>query len=119
MSNFRYRLRESAKILAIGENDVKNRILLACTQHFFLATPFLEDNLPKYFVDAWETIFNELSKKDWKEYGIEGNKLQATLYRMHKKTASRIAEQIWKLFIEYEEFLKGNFTISDDERAYK
>jgi len=107
MSNFRFRVRESVKILATGENDVKNRLELACVSHLFLATPFLEEELPFYFKEKWEGTFIRLTSKEWGALNIEGDRLRATLHGMHKTTASKIALEVWELYREYEEYLKS------------
>ncbi|MDZ7753858.1 MAG: hypothetical protein U5S82_19985 [Gammaproteobacteria bacterium] len=109
MSNFRYRLRETVRILAVGENDVKNRLELACSKHLFMATPFFEPDLPDYFKFKYDKIIESLTQKEWGVLEIKGDRLRATLHRMHKKTASNIALDILVLYIEYEEYVHGNF----------
>lgn len=111
MSNFRLRLGETVKILATGENDVKSRLQVACEEHFLLATLYGKKGIPDYFIGKWEDIFKKLSAKEWTVGNVKEDRLRATLYRMHKTTASRIAKEIWVLYTEYEEYMHGNFII--------
>jgi hypothetical protein len=108
MSNFRYRLRESVQILATGEGDVKNRLMLAGTNHLIFANIPEDESIPQYFRTKLESILQTLTVKEWGE-NLKGDKIRATLHRMRFKTGSEIAFEIWNLYNEYEEFLKSDF----------
>lgn len=108
MSSFKYYLYECTKILATGENDVKNRLMLASTNFLIFANTPEDESVPAYFRDKHSKILKSITKKTWNEE-LEGDKIRATLYRMHKKTASKIAVEIWDLYNQYEEFLHSGF----------
>lgn len=109
MGNFRLRLREGAKFLAIGQYDVKARLQVACTSHLLLANVAADEPIPDYFRTKLERIIAKLTTKEWNVETVEGDRLRATLHRMHGETASKIALEIWTLYTEYEEYEHGNF----------
>jgi len=108
MSNFRYRLREGASVLAIGEGDVKNRLILASSNHLIFANVPEDESIPEYFRAKLRNIIEMLSKKQWNE-DIKNDKIRATLHRMRYKTASKIALEVWNLYNEFETYLSSGF----------
>lgn len=108
MSNFRCRLRDAAKILAINPGEIKYRLQSAISDQLILANVPEENELPSYFTDSLDTIILMTSKRSWSEYS-EGDRIRATLHGKHGSTLSKIAEKIWNLHTEYEEFLASGF----------
>ena len=108
VSNFRHRLYEATKIMTTGEEDVKNRLMLASTEHLIFANIPPDSEIPDYFQRKLQLILDKLSQKQWNAT-LEGDRIRATLHLMRRKTASKIAEEIWLLFNEYEEYQKSGF----------
>ena len=104
MSNLRYRLRETVTILATHEYEIKDRLKWAVTQHFILAFPQNANSLPEYFNTKYKGILDSLTAKE-----LEGvDKVQFTILKMRKKTASIIAKNIFNLYAWSEKFV-GSF----------
>jgi len=113
MSNFRYRLREATKILATHPGEIKYRIALACTDHLVLANLVPDKDIPIYFRDKLDAFLKSISSKKWIE-NIEGDQIRETLHGKHGKTLSIIANDIWVLYNEFEEFLHSGFIPEHD-----
>ncbi len=104
MSNFRYRLREATKTLATHPGDLKYRIMSACTNHLVLANLAPDSSIPVYFRDKLDVFLESISTKKWGE-NMEGDRISATLHGKHSKTLSKIANEIWVLHNEFENYL--------------
>ncbi len=80
----------------------------AVTQQLLLAFPEHEESLPKYFSEKYMRIIDALTTKDW-----DGeDKVRATLHRMRKKTATKIAMNIFNLYKELEGYLHSGFILN-------
>jgi hypothetical protein len=108
MSDFGYRLRAATEILAAGEGDVKNRLILAVTNELLFANFPDDPRIPKYFRDKQAQILKELSTKTW-GHDLEGDRVRATIHYMRFKTASSYARRIWNLYSEFQEYEHSSF----------
>jgi hypothetical protein len=101
---------EATKLLAVGEENVKQRVQRAAEKHLvFVDIETLPDDLKPLF----ESIWNRLTQKEPTHKG-EGQ-IQAAVSPMHKKTAAKIAEDIWKLNrILQERRLTGDWSQFED-----
>jgi hypothetical protein len=111
LGNLQHRVRESARILATGRGDIKDRLTVAMLNKFLLANVPDEPDLPDYFRIEIAGIISELTVKSWNGE----DRLRATLYRMRQKTAQTYAERIWCLHHELEEYLRSGFIPVPDE----
>ncbi len=91
LNNAVYRISQAVRLLAIGEDDVKQRLRIASETLFFV----FDDDMPDDLKPQLESIKDRLSKK-MPRYKNE-TCVDATMFYMHKKTAAKIAEDIWKL----------------------
>ena len=113
MSNFRYRLREATKILATHPGEIKYRIASACLDHLVLANLVPDEEIPVYFRDKLDAFLKSISTKKWAEH-LEGDRIRATLHGTRGKTLSKIANEIWVLYNEFEEYLHSGFIPEHD-----
>lgn len=104
MSNFRYRLREATKILATHPGKLKYRIVSACTEHLVLANLVPDDKIPIYFRDKLDTFLESISTKKWAD-NMEFDQIHATLHGKHSETLTKIANEIWTLYNDFEGYL--------------
>jgi len=80
------------EILATSEGDIKTRLQHAVMTHL----PMVEiEALPNDLKPLYKSIYDRLHKKDPTYKGQTS--IEATMYRMRKKTASEIAKDLWKL----------------------
>ena len=103
MGDFNYaagKVLMTTKVLATNPHDVKTRLIEAYNKYFvFVFSDALPDDLKPYL----ESIHNKMTEKGCE--GPEGKWPSAahhTLHRMHKKTAAKIAEEIFNLHQEIE-----------------
>jgi len=94
---FREKLSFIIHNLVIGEGDIKER-LLSSKKYFYLLKS--TKGLPDHLKDDWQFVIDNLTK-----YGpiiVEDTVMQDpilnTLQRIRKKTASKIAERIFKVY---------------------
>lgn len=94
---FREKLSYIIHNLVIGEGNIKER-LLSSKRYFYLLKS--TKGLPDYLKDDWQFVIDNLTK-----YGpvmVEDTVMQDpilhTLRRIRKKTASKIAERIYKVY---------------------
>lgn len=92
LSYSRVKIREATEILAISTGTVKERVMLAASRRLVFADVAA---LPPDLQPVLRSIWERLLKKD-PTYADE-SRLQATLFRMHQSTASKIAKDIWRL----------------------
>lgn len=86
------KLMECTEILAISEGDIKTRLQHAVLTHL----PMVEiDSFPNDLKPMYKSIYDRLHAKEPTYQGQTS--IEATMYRMRKKTASVIAKDIWKL----------------------
>ena len=95
MSNFRYRVREATKILAVGEADVKHRLKQAITDHLLLANVPNDNEIPEYFRLKHKKILSDIDS------------MGVSYFKKRNKTISKIAENVWNLHSEFEEYLSN------------
>lgn len=88
--------------MTIGENDIKSRL----RDIFGDICAIKADDFPNELKKDWESIYNRLNNKESKYKGTEYDKgsFEATMYRMHKKTASKIASDIVNLYDRFKDF---------------
>ena len=99
--NFRCRLRDSARILATGEDKIKYRLEKALLDQFLLANMVENNDIPEYFQRKHKEIVAKCTAKNSDGIG----KVKATLHGKHGKTLSKIASDIFDLHRQYEEYL--------------
>ena len=112
MSNFRCRLRDAARILATDSGEIKYRLQSAISDQLILANIPEKEDLPSYFKESLDAIITMTSLRSWSEHS-EDDRIRATLHGKHGRTLSKIAEKIWDLHREYEEFLASGFIPSN------
>ena len=112
MSNFVVKLGNATEILATGEGDVKNRLMLAVTNELIFANVPDAQSIPRYFRDKKAQIVRELKTRTW-GHGIEGDLVRATIHPMRFKTAASFARRIWQLYNEFEEYKRSRFIPQD------
>ncbi len=108
MSDFGFKLDCATEALATGGGNVKERLYFAITDHLTFANVPEDPSVPKYFREKLAQIRKELSTKTWGG-GLEGDRVRATLYRMHFKTAAKFAQRIWDLYNEFQEYKRSGF----------
>ncbi|PZW52740.1 hypothetical protein F477_03586 [Pseudomonas sp. URIL14HWK12:I3] len=95
-------LRDAVHILATSSGDVKFGLFLAMTNKLIMANIPPDPELPEDFSKRIESVRSKLTVK---ECNVTGSIL-ATLNGMHSKTASQIAEDIWFLYTDIENFVR-------------
>ena len=113
MSNFQYRLREATKILATSPAELKYRIRIACTDHLVFANLVEDDEIPIYFRKKLDNFLKSVSSKKWAD-NIDADRISATLHGKHGKTLSKIANEIWILYNEFETYKYTGFIPEED-----
>jgi len=89
--NIRNLVSEAVRLLAVGEDEIKQRLLRAYTQKLHFVFP---NDVPAELSQSLGSIRERL----FKEPTYEGQStVEAALYRMHRKTASKIATDIFEL----------------------
>ena len=90
--------------LAIGEGDIKSRLIEA----FPHICAISEGEFPSELENEWRSIITRLTKNSSKFIGTEFDegKLKATMKRMHRKTAVKIAKDIIELHSKLEDYLE-------------
>lgn len=89
----RHQIISATRVLATYPADMKTRLRKAYLDHLNFA---LVDDVPENLKPHLRSIHERMTCKDpkWKGQG----RVDATLLRMHAKTASKIADSIWELF---------------------
>ena len=100
LGNFRFRLRSTVELLAIGTGDVKQRLFLAVTNHLVLANSPDVPELPARFRNELTSIIEGLTSRS--SPGL--STIQATLHSMRLVRAAGFAERIWELHRAFEAF---------------
>lgn len=92
--------------LAIGAEDIKIRLKRAF-RHICAVD---RNDLPEALAKDWGSIIDRLTKRvsKWKGTEYDEGRLKATLYRMHKKTAVKIAKDIVELHSQLEDYFEEN-----------
>jgi len=94
---FREKLSYIIHNLVIGEGDIKER-LLSSKRYFYLLKS--TKGLPDYLKDDWQFVIDNLTKHGpvMVEDTVMQDPILNTLQRIRKKTASKIAERIFKVY---------------------
>lgn len=103
-SNAINRLYHAVKMLATEPDDIKCRLRSAYLNQICLIAL---DEFPEDLRPQIQSIHDKLNKKTQRipnQYPID-----ATLYRMHKSTASKIAKEIWDLYVIVEDRRTNDF----------
>ncbi len=86
------KLMDCTETLATSEGDIKTRLRHAVLTHL----PMVEiESLPNDLKPLYKSIYDKLHSKK-PTYRSETS-IEASMYRMRKKTASIIAKDIWRL----------------------
>jgi hypothetical protein len=100
------RTRWAVEILALGEADIKRRLHVAWCQQLSLAWLALgsvpRDQVIGDLHERFEKIVHALTCKPRSGFG---STLDATLHRMQRRTAAKIAREIWTVHRGLEEGL--------------
>ena len=99
------KLSEAVFELAVGEGDIKSRLRSV----FPLLSVISKGDFPDDLQNKWESIISRLTKKESVNSGSEydeGN-YEATIIRMHKKTAVNIAKDILDIHSRLESYVSG------------
>ncbi|MBB3180804.1 hypothetical protein FHW64_005243 [Variovorax sp. Sphag1AA] len=89
--NTEYLASQSVRLLAVGEHGVKDRLLRAYTERLQFVFP---DDVPVEL----KPLVVSIRKRLFREPRFKGQStVESALYRMHGKTASAIAEDIYEL----------------------
>jgi len=113
MSNFRCRIRDAAKVLATHPGEIKYRLHSAIIDELLLADVPETEDIPSYFREGLKVILSKVSTRSWSK-NSQGDRVRATLHGKHGKTLSKIANEIWVLHNEYEEYLSSGFIPGPD-----
>ena len=90
--NTKDKLRDAANALATGEGDIKDRLRNALIYHF----SYVER---QYLGTQLQPIYDRVISQSRKKPRFKGDSIvEAALYRMRKKTAARIATDVWEIF---------------------
>jgi len=88
------KLNDTVHSLATSEGNIKLRLQYAASTHLPFVFSKIEA-LPNDLKSKLKVIEKSLTNKE--PTFNEQSTIEATMYRMHKKTASKIAENIWEL----------------------
>ena len=91
------KLSEAVHRLAVGEGDIRSRLMWA-SEYLNMVS---RDMLPPQLQEKWDAICNDLSK-----FPAEQDKTarEMTLRRIRKSTGSKIAQKILSLYVEMESY---------------
>lgn len=90
-NNVRHLVEETVRLLAIGERQIKDRLLLAYTQK-------LQYVFPNHVPSGLAPLLESIRKRVYREPRYKGQStVESALYRMHGKTAAAIAGDIVEL----------------------
>lgn len=98
-------VKDAVHILATSSGDIKSRLSLAMTNRFLLANIPPDPELPVAFSEKIDLIIAKLTARE--RNGAD--RVRATLRGMHNETASKIAEDIWCLYIDIENFVMSKY----------
>lgn len=84
---------QAVRLLATGEDEIKHRLLIAYTQKFQYIFP---EHVPEELRSLVVSVRRRLSKSP--TYAQQ-SVVEAALYRMRRKTASKIAEDICEIHL--------------------
>ncbi|MDE1465989.1 hypothetical protein [Spartinivicinus poritis] len=104
MSNFRHRLRLAVEELVTHQEKIKYRLESSIGQLILANVP--EDNeVPNYFREKHAKIIKKVTtcKKSGNDI-----KVRDFLHGKRGSTLSKIALEIWKLYLEYEDYLTND-----------
>jgi hypothetical protein len=100
MASLRHKekLRRALYYLAVGEGDVRERLLHAYNQIRVLR----EDEIPPGMLEELKGILKDMTRRGplIKSSVLLKDAAHHTLGRMHKRTARRIAERIYRISID-------------------
>ena len=89
--NVQYLAEEAVRLLAVGEHEIKHRLLCAYTQK-------LQYIFPTDVPPDLEPLLQSIRQRLFKEPRYESQStVESALYRMHRKTAVAIARDIVEL----------------------
>ncbi len=83
---------DCTEILATSEGDIKSRLQYAVSKHLALVEI---NSFPNDLKPIYKSIYDKLHSKEPTYNGQTA--IEASMYRMRKKTASTIAKEIWSL----------------------
>ena len=90
-SNTRHLAEQAVRILVTNEDEIKHRLLTAYTQRFSYVFP---DDVPESVRALVQSVHQRLTKEP--TYPGQ-SRAEAALYRMRRKTAAAIAEDILEI----------------------
>jgi len=93
--------------MTVGEGDVKSRLRNA----FRHMSAVSEKDFPEELKKDWRSIRKRLTKREsnYKNTPFDEGRFEATIFRMHKKTASKIAADIVDLHSRLDGFIKDGY----------
>jgi hypothetical protein len=93
--------------LTVGEGDIKSRLRKAYRHMSALS----ESNFPEDLKKDWNSIKNRLTQRasEYKDTPYDEGSFKATMFRMHRKTASKIAADIVDFHSCLEGFIKDSY----------
>ena len=94
--------------LAIGEGDIKSRLRSV----FPLLSAVSVGEFPDDLKSEWESIIHRLTKKNSINKGTEYDEgdFEATIFRMHKSTAVKIAKDILEIQSRLEDYVADGWS---------
>jgi len=92
--------------MTVGEGDIKSRLRTA----FRMISAISEKDFPEELAKDWVSIKKRLTQRDsdYKDTPYDEGSFEATMFRMHRKTASKIAADIVDLHSRLEGFFKDS-----------
>ena len=88
--------------MAVGEGDVKSRLRVAYKHMSAIS----EQDFPEHLQKDWRSIMDRLTGR---EPECDEGRFKATMHRMHKKSASRIAADVVDLHSRLEGFIEDGY----------
>jgi len=88
------RVHNANEALCVGEGDVRNRLVIAGE----ILSPLRPEDFPESLREDFCWIMQELTR--WPGRHKREGRIEATMARIRRKTGRRIAEHIWKMFVE-------------------
>lgn len=102
------KLKDVIYVLATSPGDVKQRLVQAFSPPPFITT----SDFPSHLKHEWIWIHDQLFKRSNPAFD---SKVSASLYRRHKKTAAKIAERVYDLWIQLHWYCFEDVRRIDDE----
>ena len=93
--------------MTVGEGDIRSRLRTTFRQMCAIS----EKDFPEELMKDWVSIINRLTKRvsDLKDTPYDEGNFEATLFRMRRKTASKIAADIVDLHSRLEGIIKDGY----------